>query len=245
MNTKMLIGCDPEFVYFDVKTNKFISADKMTNSNSDLGCDGHVATGEMRPTAKKSAKGVIAQIHELFAEAEQYTEMQKVGILAGHYKFGKAIGGHIHMSGFSMDMVQLSSIMDSLFNPLSDLIDNIEERTSRKSSGYGSGYRSQGTNWIEYRMPGSWLLSPDVAYLNLGLAECIGKEYDRYALTGDYSIFEAISSKLNSKEKRMMIMNFIQDSEAFNDKSDLLDIADNIFSNTPLDWSVNIKEYWL
>lgn len=241
----MLVGCDPEFVYFDLKTNKFVPANSLTEGGAALGCDGHSDTGEMRPTAKPTAKEVVSQIYTLFNEAEQYSTMKKVGILAGHYKHKKTIGGHIHLSGFKIDMEHFWQILDSLFIPLSDVTDDLTERQMRQSQGYGKGYREQGQNYIEYRMPGSWLLSPDMAYLHLGLAECIAKEYESFRRTGDYSIFESIKSNILPTKKMNSILNFIENSNNFKDKELLLNVTDNIFAKIPIDWNVNIKEYWL
>lgn len=241
----MLIGCDPEFVYFNLQTNKFIPAHNLTEGSSSLGCDGHSETAELRPSPQETAKKVVSQIFTLFEEAETYDNMQKVGMLAGHFKFNKTIGGHIHISGFKMDMAQLGAILDSLFIPLSDIIDNLDERLKRLKGGYGKGYRQQKQNWIEYRTPGSWLLSPDIAFLNLGLAECIGKEYEYFNSTGDYSIFENVKKEYSISKKRNLLLNFIDKSTKFEDKDLLLNTASEIFSKTPINWDKNIKEYWL
>lgn len=241
----MFIGCDPEFVYFNLKNGSFIPAYTLTETDSPLGCDGHSDTAELRPSAKETAKEVVSQIYTLFEEAETYTTMKKVGMLAGHFKHNKTIGGHIHLSDFKINMIELCDIMDKLFIPLSDLIDNLEERAKRQKNGYGKGYREQTHNWIEYRRPGSWLLSPDIAYLHLGLAECIAKEYSSYTQTGDYSNFEKLKFQTTNREKRNLILNFIEKSNSFDEKDLLLDITDKIFTKIPIDWNVNIKEYWL
>ena len=230
----MLLGADPEFV-FQKSGSVFVPANSVLRGG-DFGYDGHAATGELRPEAAPSALKLTANIRALLTDGWKNEILQDLEMLAGHYKHRNTIGGHIHISGFEMDMPVLSAHLDVVLGRLSDCIDHLDERKTRRGAGYGSGYRSQNENWIEYRAPGSWLLSPQVTFIHLWLAEAVSQTY----ASGKAELIQVVK-KHEACEGIMqfaVLMTDVPDQEIF------LKVADKVFSQLPLNWNEDMKANW-
>jgi hypothetical protein len=235
----MLIGCDPEFL-FSNSSGDFVPANRVIR-NGDFGTDGHSATGELRPKAGANSLYVVSNLRKLIKEAIEHEDIRELNMHAGHYKFDKSIGGHIHISGFEMNMDELAKMLIKVSGRLSDCIDNITERSYRGSHGYGIGerslYRRQNTNWIEFRRPGSWLISPQVAFMNLWLAEATAYAYIN-------SNIDALAS-IDENKGCDSIVRFASHMKKVPNYNIFIKAADRVFTALPIDWAEDFKGYWV
>lgn len=234
------IGCDPEFIFRG--SNGYLVEANTILADGDFGRDGHASTGELRPKAAGNSLQLVANIKRLIEDGMEHDEIKDLDMLAGHYKLGKPIGGHIHLSGFSMMFENLTGYLKKTLMTLSDCIDEISERDRRASAGYGtgeggSGYRRQNDDWIEFRIPGSWLLSPQTAFVNLWLAEATSYAY----MNKNQEAFD----KLHLHGGCDGIMRFALHMEDVPHQDIFLKVADKVFGHLPLDWSMDIKKYWV
>lgn len=233
----LTFGADPEIVI--EKDQRLLPAHKCLIFESDFGRDGNSSTAELRPHYGKNTIELVANIRRLIKDGvSKIKALQDCRLLAGHYKYDLPIGGHIHIAGFSGSMDALGSRLDLVLGTLSDCIDDLEEREARRADGYGSGWRTDTPHGgIEYRMPGSWLLSPHVAFLNLWLAEAT-----TYAFVNKQETPFKTLEELGGCEG---LIAFAQEVKNVNNKEVFFAVADKVFSNLPLDWWGDVKEAWL
>ena len=245
----IVIGCDPEFVL--TRNNHFVPAHELFSSNleSALGCDGASDTGEIRPGCSGNVFDLTGRIMETLSCIDEADS--EVRVLAGHFKFNRPIGGHIHFSFpkkvEKKDMFELAGCLDSfLIDCLSDLIDDVWEREARQNFGYGlkakrskCAVRINSDTHFEYRAPGSWLLCPKVALTNLAIAKTVVHQ----------KVFSSLRRKhaapQNEQEKRENLMNLLSRKEKIpKDCWNASEIVEEVI-NSRLDWSRDIKEAWL
>ncbi len=233
------IGADPEFIFS--QDGEKVSAADFLQFSSDFGCDGHNATAELRPKYAKSSVGLTANIKTLIRDGLFKVEgVRNLDFLSGHYKHDEPIGGHIHLSfdtGKMIDLEELGRHLDLTMETLSDCIDDLDERSERRSDGYGSGWRlDHGPRYIEYRAPGSWLLSPQVTFINLWLAEATAIAYTNKQRRP----FEV----MRELGKCAGILAFAQGVKGVPDKEIFLKAADKVFGHLPLSWEEDFKKNW-
>jgi len=242
------MGCDPEFIFRD-SSGEIIYANTILQQG-DFGMDGHESTGELRPKYANDSLQLVANIHKLIKDGMKHAEISELEMLAGHYKLGSPIGGHIHLSGFNMDIPKLSRYLKLTMMTLSDCIDDLGEREERWHTGYGNpnldiiDYRTKSTpNWVEFREPGSWLLSPQVAFINLWLAEATSYAY----FDGIWTIFNDFEEdrKATISKKCDNLMKFAKKMISVPNQDIFLKVADKLFSKLPLNWDEDLKKYWL
>lgn len=182
------LGADPEFLCVSKESGSLVRVSELITpyiTTEGFGADGHPYTGELRPGISSSALEMVSKIEAILKTAEDmFCMASKVNFLAGHYKVNKPLGGHIHLAGAGINN-QSYAIGDMLDFYLIDCLDSIicnrQERDLRVMlSGYGkkalssestSGMRIQGDGHIEYRASGSWLISPEVAFVYLTIAK--------------------------------------------------------------------------
>ena len=179
--SKLTIGADPEFMLG--KKGKLVEANRVIkNRECGFGCDGHAATGELRPGYSESILELMAKIENILQQGDKKLNLSEYidEMLAGHYKYGRLIGGHVHLShpGIirmnkygAVPYPKHGDMLDFwLCDCLEDLVAPAEERAYRISRNYGKKHgensdsiRVPTTDRMEYRATGSWLLSPAVA----------------------------------------------------------------------------------
>ena len=168
----MLIGCDPELIV--IKNNSFVEACQFFQSDGGWGCDGNSAIAEVRPGCDESPLILTAKIRHLMARVRK--DLPDLDYLAGAYKHGHAIGGHIHISDktFLPTRRLVENLDRYLTDCLSDLIDPVAERAKRRDR-YGKKGEWEGKSscHIEYRTPVSWLVNPWVTLANLCVAKAV------------------------------------------------------------------------
>lgn len=231
------VGADPEFVFRDSR-GRFVPANEVVG-NGDFGRDGSEATGELRPKHATDSLTLVANIQSLLQEGWDYSEVSSLDMLAGHYKLGKPIGGHIHLStedGFRQG--DIANMLKTTHTELSNCIDPLDERDHRRNHGYGLG----DSNWwktpyhggIEFRVPGSWLLSPHIAFMNLWLAEATA-----------YAYIEGTSVEIvREKGGCEGIIAFAKKMGKVPHQKVFLKVAHKVFSKLPIDWDEPINRFW-
>ena len=154
INTRIKLGADPEFVWFD--GSNFVDASRVTTGprtmTSGLGVDGCCNTGELRPRPGHPMH-VWHNINKLLKEASNYP----YDMYAGSGR-NQPTGGHIHFSGISHTPALLSKLDKFITIPLNE----VSDRTSRRFYGQLSEVRTQPHGW-EYRSPCSWIVHPTIA----------------------------------------------------------------------------------
>ena len=163
---QLTIGCDPELVCR--KNGRFTSASNYFKFNSSMGLDGNDEIAEIRPGFSTSPIDLTAKIRTVLEYGhEQNPELE---FYAGHYVDSYAIGGHIHLGVRAND--DIIDGLDIVLSSLSDIIDDEEQVTQRRESGYGKkkAYRDKFYG-LEYRTPGSFLLSPTISLITFTLAK--------------------------------------------------------------------------
>jgi hypothetical protein len=234
--SKITIGADPEYMISD--GDNYIPANSLCLQDCDFGCDGHCDTAELRPTYGDSPFHLVANIRALIRTGlQRIPDLNRYALLAGHFKHGHTIGGHIHLGGLSSSFSALGAALDDVLGPLSDYIDNIPERSRRRTAGYGKtqSWRTDSSR-IEYRLPGSWLLSPHIAFINLWLA---------YAVAETIEVGNRVSHIRTGKKEDIgrQIIAFAE-GHGRNDHDLFIKVADSVFNSLPLNWNEDFKGNW-
>lgn len=243
MKTRLTIGADPEFCLAQESGGRAIRAcDAGLLFDSDFGVDGCSSTGELRPHYGPTSVILTANIRKLIKSGLETSSRRQINqyiFLAGHYKHGMSLGGHIWLQGFTFDQHVLGKKLDLVLGELSNGIDNLAERERRKSAGYGKGWRcDKGPNAIEYRAPGSWLLNPHVTFLNLWVAEAVAYQY----MDKVEKPFEKMTSFTNPHDK---IVAFASAVENVPNKPLFLKVCELVFPQCPLNWEADFKGNWI
>jgi hypothetical protein len=160
------IGCDPELVVR--KQGQFCCADNFFKSNSSFGLDGCSSIAEIRPGFSESPVDLSSKIFQILSYG--HSKQPELEFISGHYANDFALGGHIHFS--ISPEPKIISALDIVLRSLSNCIDDKEQRCKRERTGYGklSSYRKKYYG-MEYRTPGSWLISPSTTLVTLTLAK--------------------------------------------------------------------------
>ncbi len=173
---QITLGCDPELV---CRINgEFTSASNYFKYRSSMGVDGNDEIAELRPGYSTSPIDLTAKIRTVLEYGhEQYPNLE---FISGHYVDDNPIGGHIHLG--VEPTPEVIEALDIVLSAFSDCIDDQEQVIYRRESGYGKkkSYRNKHYG-LEYRTPGSFLLSPTVALVTFTLAKLavIGAEEDK------------------------------------------------------------------
>lgn len=166
---------------------------------TEIGCDGQTALGELRPKFGNNPIEHFNEILKLMKEMNDLLEPEiicygeELQIKAGAYQGDRSfevfqLAGHIHLGFEKTVMLNTIGRYLSFFCgiPLTLITDtekmfygHTSERDMRhKEEQYGEygGYREKPYG-IEFRMPSSWLVSPQITIGALSLAYVIGYEF--------------------------------------------------------------------
>lgn len=160
------IGCDPELICR--RNGQFVPAHNFFKSHSSFGLDGCESTAELRPGFSESPVDLTSKIYQILDYG--HDRAPELEFYAGHYVNDYAIGGHIHFA--TEPDGEIIDALDIVLGSLSNCIDDKMQRQKRERSGYGKkgAYRRKSYGF-EYRVPGSFLLSPSVTLVELTLAK--------------------------------------------------------------------------
>jgi len=234
-----MMGADPEFMITD-SNGDHIRASDLFYPSGMIGCDGCDAVGELRPTPYRDVRFLVKGIKDLFVEIKKglsTREGQSFNLYAGQYVNGFPIGGHIHIS-MNKEEWFVGEVVNRLDKILLDVvspkIDNITQLQDRLNGGYGKrSNRNMVSYGIEYRSTGSWLLSPEIAIMYLGLAKMAYQ-----------SVVLDLPSYVSAEKT------FISYAKSYASFTDDVKLALSLFSkivakNTRINWDVDILNNWV
>ena len=149
-----------------------------------MGLDGNDEIAELRPGFSTSPIDLTAKIRTVLEYGhEQNPDLE---FYAGHYVDSYPIGGHIHLGVEANN--DIIDGLDIVLSSLSNVIDDEEQVVQRRETGYGKkkSYRNKSYG-LEYRTPGSFLLSPTIALITFTLAKLTV-----VAVTEDELVFDSL-----------------------------------------------------
>lgn len=264
---KITIGTDPEFIVLDDEGLPISARLVHLTRNEGFGGDNHLF--EVRSGYSHDVLQVVESIRTILKGATlRLKGLGETTWLAGHYQGGFSIGGHIHIGGISVHSHFLEDFVDCLGNVLikglSDYIDDLEQRKKRRKDGYGyiDDTREPVTRSIyppmydmyrcyrlEYRAPGSFLVSPTITFLNLILAKvtsmCYFNSENKY--TPSYRKYFFFRKK-DPTDILKDILGLMKRDTLICKEEDValgVEILSSFLSKKPkIDWNKDFKEAW-
>ncbi|MBZ0184468.1 MAG: hypothetical protein K8F60_18560 [Melioribacteraceae bacterium] len=223
------IGCDPEL---GIRLNgSHAHARRFFKANSSFGLDGNDSTAELRPGYSESPIDLTAKIRTILEYG--HSKHPELEFISGHMVDDYTVGGHIHIGTAPNDEVVAN--LDTVLGALSDCIDDLEQREKRRNYGYGrkGAYRRKSYGF-EYRVPGSWLLSPSVTLVTLTLAKLTvlneNIDYDKF-------------NRFDNPQEFLRRFKNITPSIPPDCQEGLLELQILLNSDRP-NWNVNILPNW-
>lgn len=183
----VLLGADPEFVLRDTQTGNMIYPSDYLSKEGPIGYDERserrqgllYPLAEVRPKPDYCPIRLTDNIYFLLRKAASILP-PKVEWLAGSTHFGQYyVGGHIHFSNINLNYRLLRALDNYLGIPLFLIEDPATSVLRRRQYGWIGSFRYKNHGGFEYRTPGSWLVSPDIARATLCLAKIISSEYPK------------------------------------------------------------------
>jgi len=165
---------------------------------TEIGCDGSRVIGELRPGFSsdpiehfKNILNLIKRLYKLLYKDDICKYSERVSVISGSYIKDRPLGGHIHF-GYNKNVffrhhnfitknsyVDVMKLINMLFSDVLSfyvgipmfLIEDIEEGIKRREKKYGYfGSYEKKEHGIEFRMPSSWIVSPEIAIGAITLA---------------------------------------------------------------------------
>jgi len=251
------LGADPEFMLANVKSGKMVSASQFFPREGQIGCDNirvpnrqQRPVAEVRPTPTYCPLDLTLNIRKCLDQAARMAPYRNLKWVAGSQPFaGFSIGGHIHFSNIKLDVALLRAL-DNYVGLASFLIENPGSAVRRRRKyGYLGEYRLKNHGGFEYRTPGSWLVSREIAAGILCLAKIVASRY--YQLNKNYlNNAEAQEAFYKGdqdyfRELFAEIWSDIQRLDLYDDYAESLSIIPRmVASETVWDESQDIRKSW-
>ncbi len=230
------LGADPEFMLFNSKNGKMISASEFFPRDGLVGCDNiripnrqQRPIAEIRPKPDESPLELIDNIKQALASAGKLAPYKNVKWVAGSQPMnGYSIGGHIHFSKIKVN----GKLIRALDNYLAIPFFLIEEPTTaakrRKRYGFLADYRVKEHGGFEYRTLSSWLVSQKIATAVLCLAKIIASRYP-YLSQNYFENSEAQQAFYNGEQSYFLkhfnnLWSNIENTDIYNEYADELSI---------------------
>jgi Phage phiEco32-like COOH.NH2 ligase-type 2 len=207
------VGCDPEFLVISADDINYTENAVFLNNVGpfgEIGTDHGGTVGELRPRAGSPAN-VTDNIRSMFREMKGKLGNRKI-VAGGGQKFGKSIGGHIHIGGIIFSHGYCSPTRQSnrgrvrplqvnTANPEHKLIFMLDYYLGRRLKKVNGGSRSGGSygrlsdietknHGFEYRTPPSWLTDPILTEATLAIAHQIATMWQ-----AQHTVFDSIIQK--------------------------------------------------
>ncbi len=188
----ILLGADPEFMLRGQETGRIVYPSDFLKMEGPLGFDERSENregrlfplAEVRPTPDQCPLRLTKKIRDILGMAVSLIPPD-IEWLAGSLPFDNyQIGGHIHFSNISINCRLLRALDNYLAIPLMLMEDPGRSSRRRRQYGWLGSIRPKPHGGFEYRTPGSWLVSPEIARGCLCLAKIVATEYR--SLTRDY-----------------------------------------------------------
>jgi hypothetical protein len=163
----------------------------------EIGCDGNETIGELRPVYEYTPEAhfnnilkLIKDINNIMTSEEVCYDNLDLSVVAGTgYDIGKMLGGHIHIGydpykveeDIEIDNKVVSYVLSVFAGTPLMLIEKKEERLYRCRNCYGCFRDYDDTTYgLEWRMPSSWLVSPEITMGALTLTYTVAYEIIKY-----------------------------------------------------------------
>lgn len=179
------MGADPEFMMFNSRTGKIVSASNHFPREGMVGCDNirmpnrtQRPVAEVRPRPDHSPIILTANIKQALHMANQMAPYRGVRWAAGSQPGGGfSIGGHIHFSNIKVNASILRALDNFVGLPIFLIENPVPASRRRKRYGRLGDYRTKEYGGFEYRTPGSWLVSQNITMAILCLAKIVISRY--------------------------------------------------------------------
>lgn len=186
------LGADPEFMMVNSRSGKMVAASEFFPKDGMVGCDAirlpnrqQRPIAEIRPRPDRDPQHLIVNIRDALRNANRLAPYPNVKWVAGSQPFpGYSIGGHIHFSNITLNAGLLRALDNYLGIPVFLIEDQTTAVKRRRRYGRLSEYRTKSHGGFEYRTPGSWLVSKEIATAVLCLAKIVVSRYAQ--LQGNY-----------------------------------------------------------
>lgn len=232
------LGCDPELAV--AKGGVEYRAGLLFNFEDSVGTDRVSQIAEIRPGVSKDPLILVTKIRKLLSIAKEYTPAD-ITFYAGHFPLRCPIGGHIHFNVPLLDAddsgSRLIETIDTIHWSFSNIVDDVSQRARRMETGYGHRksvrHKEHG---FEYRTPGSWLLSPSIALVELTLMKVA------YLLWSQGANIKAIKGRLRDQTFLLSLKNEIDIPDDCYEG--LMELPLLIKYRDKIDWRESILENW-
>ncbi|HCC33782.1 MAG TPA: hypothetical protein DEQ28_07810 [Clostridiales bacterium] len=181
-----VLGADPEFMLLRARTGRMVPASAFFPRYGFVGCDERAvwtprrrrALAEIRPRPRSDPRELAEAIRGGLRRALRRASRRRVLGIAGNMPFrGFPTGGHIHFSGVRLGSRLMRALDNYLALPLLMVENARTARLRRRRYGFLADWRTK-RHGFEYRTPGSWLVSREVALGALCLAKLIGEDFE-------------------------------------------------------------------
>lgn len=180
-DTEVKMGADPEFMLVNSRSGRMVAASEYFPREGMVGCDAiripnrqQRPIAEIRPRPDLEPQHLVVNIREALRNASRLAPAPNVKWVAGSQPFpGYSIGGHIHFSNIKLNAALLRALDNYLGIPVFLIEDQLTAVRRRKRYGKLSDYRTKNHGGFEYRTPGSWLVSKEIATAVLCLAKVV------------------------------------------------------------------------
>lgn len=179
------LGADPEFMMFNSKNGRIISASEHFPKEGMIGCDNiripnrtQRPIAEIRPRPDVSPITLTANIKQALQLASQMAPYRNVRWVAGSQPGGGfSIGGHIHFGNIKINASLLRALDNFVGLPVFLIENPVSAARRRKKYGQLGDHREKEYGGFEYRTPGSWLVSQNITLAILCLAKIVVSRY--------------------------------------------------------------------
>jgi len=251
------LGADPEFMMINKKSGKIVYASEFFPKDGIVGCDNirvpnryQRPVAEIRPRPDISPLKLIENIRNSLKIANKMAPYRNVKWIAGSLPAGNySIGGHIHFSNIPITGGLLRALDNYIGLPVFMIEKPDTAVKRRKKYGFLGDYRVKDHGGFEYRTPGSWLVSQQIATAVLCLAKIVVSRY--YYLSRNYlNTVEAQSAFYTGKREYfsnifLEIWEQIQQLDLYDDYADHLAILPEMINeNASWDEQNDFRKAW-
>jgi hypothetical protein len=174
-----LLGTDVEVMLKNATSGKMVLASQFFSRKGKIGCDDRsvqfdgkrLPLLELRPDPDSNPLALINNLKKLMTEAATAINRRAVEWRAGSMPFKPySIGGHIHFSGVPFSSQLVRALDNYVGLPLMVIEDQKTAVPRRVRYGFYGDIRHKDYGGFEYRTPGSFVVSPEIAAAAICLA---------------------------------------------------------------------------
>ncbi len=181
----VVFGMDPEFLLRNSQ-GKIVPASKYLPAKGGVGYDSSTVLGrkhihplaELRPEPSEHVSALVNNLRRtMWTAASQITDQSLQWIAGGMPIQGLPLGGHLHISGVTLNTRLIRALDNYLALPLI-MLEDTTTRERRKKYGRLGDVRRPGHGGFEYRTLPSWIVSPSITKGVLALVSLIVQHYE-------------------------------------------------------------------